>query len=252
MVVPHLLLVSFTGMIVCGGDMRKTLALVLALMLLWGCVQYANAPTATPVPAAEEIQYYPTVTPDIAETIIQQLPSRIFPKRYYESPNGNYFVAMAVSTARVERMKAGKWMLDVLWVYERNAGVALYPLILGVSDGDSYTPYLFPAYDDFPKEREAYFRYLEENFILEGGRLIFPRVQGDFVHRTGIDWESCGESTFCQVGQYMQEKYNLDRAVELGIVGINYPIPKGWALAWYWIPATDKNSLPESQEIDLP
>jgi hypothetical protein len=232
--------------------MRKTFAITLALMLLCGCAQYADTSNATPVPTAEETQYYPTPSPEIAESITQQLPAKIFPKRYYESPSGNYFVAMTVSTARIGQMTAGKWVLDVLWVYERNAGVSLYPLVLGVSDGNSYTPYLFPAYDDFPKERESYFRYLEENGILEAGRLIFPRVQGNFVNRTGIDWERCGESTFCQVGRYMQEKYNLDRAVQLGIVGINYPIPKGWALAWYWIPATDRNSLPESQKINLP
>jgi len=231
--------------------MRKTFALMLVL-LLWGCAQY-TASTPTPEAGeAGETQYYPTVSPEIASTIIEQLPPSVFPKRYYESTNGNYFVAMTVSTSRIEQMSAGKWMLDVLWVYERNAGTALYPLVLGVKDGDSYTPYLFPAYDDFPKERESYFRYLQENGILEAGRLIFPRVQGDFVHRTGIDWVSCGESTFCLVGRYMQEKYNLDRAVELGIVGINYPIPKGWALAWYWIPATDRNSLPERQKINLP
>jgi hypothetical protein len=228
-------------------------ALVLALMLLWGCAQYTDASTATPVPVTEETQFYPTVSPEIAESIIKQLPPGIFPKRYYETQNGNYFVAMTVSTGKIEQMTAGKWVLDVLWVYERNAGVVAYPLVLGVQDGDSYTPYLFPAYDDFPKEREAYFRYLEENGILEAGRLIFPRVQGDFVHRTRIDWEGCRESTtFCQVGRYMQGNYGLDRAVELGIVGINYPIPKGWALAWYWIPATDRNSLPESQKINLP
>jgi hypothetical protein len=192
------------------------------------------------------------VSPEIKESIIKQLPPGMFPKRYYESTDGNYFVAMTVSTGEIEQMTAGKWVLDVLWVYERNADTVFYPLVLGVQDGDSYTPYLFPAYDDFPKEREAYFRYLEENGILEAGRLIFPRVQGDFVHRTGIDWEGCGEGTFCQVGRYMQGNYGLDRAVELGIVGVNYPIPEGWALAWYWIPATDRNSLPESQKINLP
>lgn len=231
--------------------MRKMFALVLALIFLSGCAQH-TASNATPVPTAEEIRYYPTVSPEIKESIIKQLPPGMFPKRYYESTDGNYFVAMTVSTGEIEQMTAGKWVLDVLWVYERNADTVFYPLVLGVQDGDSYTPYLFPAYDDFPKEREAYFRYLKENGILEVGRLIFPRVQGDFVHRTGIDWEGCGEGTFCQVGRYMQGNYGLDRAVELGIVGVNYPIPEGWALAWYWIPATDRNSLPESQKINLP
>ncbi|GAP07486.1 MULTISPECIES: hypothetical protein [Anaerolinea] len=236
--------------------MRKTIVFMLALVLLAGCSLRATpTPTAAPRPTptpTEEVRYYPTVSPDIRTSLVNQLPSDTFPSRYYEPPEGNYFVAMTVSTGETGQMTAGKWTLDVLWVYERNASVVFYPLVLGVWDGNTYTPYLFPAYDEFPTDRESYFRYLDDNRILERGRLIFPRVQGDFVSRTGIDWQKCGESTFCQVGRFMQETYNLDRVVELGIVGVNYPIPEGWALAWYWIPSTEKNTMPGFDKVDLP
>lgn len=236
--------------------MRKTILLTLLLVFLAGCSFRATpAPTATPRSTStptEAVRYYPTVSPEIRTSLAKQLPLETFPKRYYELPEGNYFVAMTVSTGETGQMTVGKWTLDVLWVYERNTSVVFYPIVVGVWDEDKYTPYLYPAYDEFPVDRDGYFGYLQENRILEKGRLIFPRVQGEFVSRTGIDWKKCGDSTFCQVGCFMEEKYKLDHIVTSGIVGVNNPIPEGWALAWYWIPATEKNTMPGFEKVNLP
>ncbi len=238
--------------------MRKLLFLF--VLMLTGCGLMATpTPTRTPRPTAtptETPRYYPTVEPDLRDYLLKQLTKDSFPHRYYEESEGNYFVARTVSTGKTETIQIGNWTLDVLWVYERNASVVLYPLVVGVSDGKRYTPYMLDydgsSLDERFADRDKYFEYLTDNNIFERGRKFFPRVQGDFVSRTGIDWEKCGDNTFCQLGKYMQDTYKLDESVTSGIVGINYPIPEGWVLAWRWIPATDVNSAPGFQKVDLP
>ena len=239
--------------------MRKSLIVFAFMFALAGCGMFSTpAPTPTPPPTATPTQaprYYPTPEEKIKISLIQQLPKETFPKRYYEVPEGNYYVAMTISTGETGQMVVGDWTLDILWVYERNASVVLYPIVVGVWDGKTYTPYLYhgyPGYNEIPKERDVYLDYLQKHEIFDKGRLIFPRVQGDFVSRTGIDWQQCGENTFCRLGQYIEDKYHLDRLVEMGIVGVNTPIPEGWVLAWYWIPSTEVNTLPGFEKVELP
>jgi len=243
--------------------MRKLLFLF--VLLLTGCGLMATpTPTRTPRPTAtptEAPRYYPTVEPDLRDHLLKQLPKDSFPHRYYDSPDGNYFIARMVSTGKMETMQTGGWTLDVLWVYERNTSVVLYPLMLGVYDGQRYTPYMLD-YDGSSlegrfRDRDEYLEYLKDNNFLERGRKIFALVQGDFVSRTGIDWEKCGDSTFCQLGKFMQDTYGLDESVTSGIVGINYPIPEGWVLAWQSVPSTKPRLSPDeprqlSDKIDLP
>ena len=235
--------------------MRKLLFVVLALLLA-GCGLVATPtpnstprPTVTPTP---EPRYYPTADPQI----VQELRYRVQePKGYYHeftTPEGKtirYFSLMVVSTGETGRLQAGDFTLDILWVYERNRIVAQYPLVVGVQDGDAYVPY-YVGYAGTP-ERQTYLDYLQQNEILERGRRIFPSVSGDYISRSGIDWQSCGEDTFCRLGRYMQQTYSLDNKVINRVMGWN-AIPEGWALAWMWDAATDDNTLPEYQKVNLP
>ena len=141
--------------------------------------------------------------------------------------------------------------MGIVWVYQRNATASLYPVVVGVQDKDKYVPY-YVRYTGQPS-RDEYLTYLEKHGILDRGRLLFPLVEGNFIDwRTDIDWKACGQTLFCQLGWYMQETYRLDHDVLIGAVGVNSPIPEGWVLAWMWDAATDENTLPEYQKINLP
>lgn len=191
--------------------------------------------------------------------ILEQVPKPF--KGYYDEVTSldgtvySVFSLTVVSSGKIESLKAGDWNLDVVWVYERNGSPrpAFYPLVVGVEDKDGYTPY----YTRYAGEsnRDSYLKFLEERSILERGRLLFPgisSVKGGYVSLYGgIDWESCGGDTFCRLGQYMQDKFELDDEVTHQIMGA-FPIPEGWALAWMWDAATEDNADPQFMKIDLP
>lgn len=237
--------------------MRKlTLLLVSLLLVLAGCSFMATPtpsptprPTATPTPAP---RYYPTVDTQTA----QELRYRILePKDYYHesiSPDGTiirFFSLMVISSGKTGVMQAGDFVLDILWVYERNRIATQYPLVLGVQQGNTYVPYYVGYSGDI--ERQTYLDYLEQNGILDRGRKIYPSISGDFVSRSGVDWQTCGDSAFCRLGQYMQETYNLDYRLINRVMGWN-AIPEGWALAWMWDAATEKNFDPMFTKVDIP
>jgi hypothetical protein len=233
--------------------MRKLILLFLAFLLA-GCSLSATPtptpiPTATPTPAA---RYYPTADPQTAQ-LLRSLPE---PSDYYVelSPPGSQkvfkaFTLMVISSGETATMSAGDFVLDVLWVYERNRTVAYYPLVVGVQEGDTYTPY-YMGYAG-TAGRQEYLEFLQNNDILARGRKIFPFVEGDYVSRAGIDWQECGEDVVCRLGRHMQETYALDHQMQLGIVGVS-PIPEGWVLAFLWDAATATNTLPGEEKITLP
>lgn len=232
--------------------MRK-LILVVAFLLA-GCSLSPTpppTPTVTPTPAA---RYYSKPSKDVIAALLQQIPQKSVSQSYFEIPVDDgiikEFDIIVVSTGALDQIQVRDWSVDVVWVYHRNASVALYPLIVGVQDGGNYIPYYF-HYNGQPA-RDDYLTYLAEHGILERGRKLYPFVR-DFVDpKTDIDWLACGSDTFCQVGRYMQETYNLDHAVVSGVIGVDNPILAGWALAWNWVAATDENTLPEYQKVNLP
>lgn len=239
-------------------EVKKTMRKLLLLFafLLAGCSLAptptpAPVPTATPTPAA---RYYSKPGKDVVTSLMQQIPQNWVSQSYSELSTDDgvikEFVLTAVSTGALDKIQVQDWVIDVVWVYHRNASVALYPLIVGVQDGGNYIPYYF-RYNGQPA-RDDYLTYLAEHGILERGRILSPFVR-DFVDpKTDIDWLACGSDTFCQVGRYMQETYNLDHAVVSGVIGVDNPIPEGWILAWKWDAATDENTLPEYQKVNLP
>lgn len=239
--------------------MRKTIVFMLALVLLAGCSLRATpAPTATPRPTptpTEEMRFYPKPDASLRQELLYRVPK---PNPYYKevtAPDGRkyeLFGLMVISSGKTETFKAGNYDLDVVWVYERNLDAAYYPLVVGVWDGETYTPY-YAGYTGAP-ERQAYLMFLEEKGILERGRKLFPSVadkSGGYVslHKQ-IEWDRCGDSTYCRLGKYMQETYQMDRKVIGQYAGLD-PIPEGWALAWMWDAAME-NYLPSEQKIDLP
>ncbi len=234
--------------------MRK-LILLLLFFLVAGC-SFKPAPAVTPIPTVTPTpaaRYYPTADPQTAQALLSQVE---IPKDYYHEkklPDGTkiqYFFLEVISSGEITTMSAGDFVLDVVWVYERNRTVAYYPLVVGAQEGETYTPY-YMGYAGAAK-RQEYLDFLQNNDILGRGRRIYPSITGDYVSRGGIDWQGCGESVFCRLGKYMQDTYALDHQVELGIVGVNAPIPEGWALAFLWDAATNDNALPEYQKINLP
>ncbi len=243
--------------------MRK-LVLLLVSLLLVGCgLRSTPTPSPTPRPTmtpTPEPRYYPTPDYETSKMILEQVPKPF--KGYYSeitSPiDGTVYSAFSltvVSSGKIESLRAGDWSLDVVWVYERNGSPrpAFYPLVVGVEDKDRYTPYYTRYLGEH--NRNSYLKYLGEHAILERGRLLFPgieSVKGGYVSLYGgIDWQSCGEGTFCRLGQYMQEKFGLDDDVTHQIMGA-FPIPEGWALAWMWDAATEENADPQFMKINLP
>lgn len=238
--------------------MRKLVFLLVSLLLA-GCglaptptPRPTPRPTATPTPAPK---YYPTPEKNIVVSLIQQIPKEWVSQPYQEIPTDDgvikRFVIIAISTERLERMQIRDWQVDVVWVYQRGATASLYPLVVGVQSEDKYIPY-YVRYTGQPV-RDEYMLYLKKHGILDRGRLLFPFVEGNFIDlRTDIDWDACGETLFCHLGKYMQETYRLDHDVLLGAVGANTPIPDGWVLPWTWNAATDENTLPEYQKVNLP
>lgn len=230
--------------------MRKLILVLIFAFLLAGCSLSptpapTSVPVATPTPA---VRYYSKPSKDVVATLIQQIPQRVVSQTYFELPTDDgiikEFDIFAVSTGDLDQIQVQNWLVDVVWVYHRNASVSLYPLVVGVQDGNRYVPYYF-HYTGQPA-RDDYLTYLAENGILERGRKVYPFVR-DFVDpQTGVDWQACGTTTFCQLGRYMQETYNLDRAVVSGVIGVDNPIPAGWALAWNWVaaPGEEKIALP--------
>lgn len=222
---------------------------LLVLPLLAGCGLTATPtpsplpwPTATLTPAP---RYYPTPDTQTAQELLYRVPE---PEDYYSefTPDGTRvfksFSLMVVSSGNTGTLQAGNFMLDVLWVYERNRVVAYYPLVLGVQEGETYTPYYLAHEGEI--ERQAYLELLEQEGILERGRRFFPSIGGEFVSRSGIDWSSCNRGVLCRLGQYMQETYALDNKLIHRTMGWQ-PIPEGWALAWMWdVATTDKITLP--------
>lgn len=233
--------------------MRKLIFLLL-FFLLAGC-SLKPVPAATAIPTVTSTPkepYYPPVDLAIKTAIVEQIPS-LPPYEEFTTDDGTLvrrMVLIAISSGKTDTLQAGDWTLDVVWVYERNASVSFYPLVMGVQEGDTYTPY-YMGYAG-AAERQEYLDFLQKNDILERGRRIYPSITGDYVSRAGIDWQGCGESVFCRLGRYMQETYALDRQVQLGIVGVNSPIPEGWALAFLWNVATEDNTLPEYIKVNLP
>lgn len=238
--------------------MRK-LTLLLVSLLLAGCGLMATPtqtptprPTATPTP---ELRYYPMAEKDVVVSLIKQIPKEWVSRSYEEIPIADgvikRFVLIAVSTGRLEQIQINDWLVDVVWIYHRNATASLYPLVVGVQEGESYSPYYVRYTGQF--ERDEYLAYLKEHGILDKGRLLFPSVKGDFVDRkTDIDWQACGETLFCRLGRYMEETYGLDHSVVSGGAGLNTPILEGWVLAWMWDAAIDENTLPKYQKVNLP
>ncbi|WP_322508706.1 hypothetical protein [Anaerolinea sp.] len=235
--------------------MRK-LVILLVSLLLAGCgLVPTPTPSPTPRPTVTPTQaprYYPTVDPQTSQEIRYRVQE---PKDYYHeslAPDGTiikFFSLMVISSGKTGVMQAGDFVLDVLWVYERNRIATQYPLIIAVQEGKTYTPYYVGYSGDI--DRQTYLEYLEQNGILDRGRKIFPSVSGDFVNRSGIDWQACGDSTFCRLGQYLQETYDLDYRLINRVMGWN-AIPEGWALAWMWDAATEENSDPQFMKINLP
>lgn len=237
--------------------MRKLLFLF--VFLLTGCGLMATpAPTRTPRPTAtptEAPRYYPTLDASMQQELLYRVPK---PKVYYRKvslPDGTkyeMFSLMVISSGKTDTLKAGKYDLDVVWVYERNLHAAYYPLVVGVWDGETYTPY-YLAYTGDP-DRQAYLAYLEEQGVLERGRKLFPSVSdqsGGYVSLSKrIEWERCGDDTYCELGKYMQDTYGVDNWVTDQLMGL-YPIPEGWALAWMWDAAME-NFLPNERIVDLP
>jgi len=151
------------------------------------------------------------------------------------------------SSGRREKKRLAGFEVDLLWVYERNAvGVVQYPLVLGVQEGESYTPFYVYAEK---RQRQAYLADLGESGLLERGHRLFPVLSGEFVDRKGIDWGACGEAVFCRLGRSMQETYDMDALVINQLAG---QIPQGWLLAWPWDAATAWNADPNFIQIDLP
>lgn len=238
----------------------RTRVLVLALVL-WtaGCqAKSASLPSSVAMTATPTLapRTYPTLDPGLRQELMARLPKPGMP--YYhqqQAPDGTQyeiFVLMVVSSGKTDVLQAGGYTLDVVWVYERNAvGAVQYPLVVGVWDGASYTPYYIPYFLEHKHsrvERQEYLAYLADHNILERGRYLFPVVDdevGGYVSLYGqIDWQKCGETTFCQVGRYMQETYRLDAILIGQAMGLN-PVPAGWALAWMWDADTDRLDLPD-------
>ncbi len=237
--------------------MRKVTLLFVSLLLV-GCGLMAtptpsptSRPTATPTPT-QTPKYYPTADPQTAQELRYRLQE---PGGYYHevtAPDGlqfKYFSLLVISSGEIGTLQIGNFALDILWVYERNRIVAKYPLVLGVQEGNTYVPY-YVGYSGTP-ERQTYLDYLQQHGILERGRKIFPSISGSYVSRKGIEWQSCGKDVFCRLGRYMQDTYSQDYKVINRVMGWEV-IPEGWALAWMWDAATDANSIPEAQKIDLP
>ncbi len=236
--------------------MRPGIALLLAACTLVGCLAGPAEPMPTPHPTATLTpapRYYPTLDPSLRQELMYRIPK---PEPYYHLDrlaDGREYEAFrfeVVSSGQTSTLQAGQYTLDVVWVYERNAvGAVQYPLVVGAWDGTAYTPY-YTRFRRFHQpghttERQSYLAYLEENEILARGRYLLPNIadrKGGFVSLYGlIDWQKCGETTFCQVGRYMQTTYQLDAAVVGQYLGLN-PIPEGWALAWMWDAATTENT----------
>lgn len=244
--------------------MRKWLLIAL-VVLLSGCGLLTSpepTPTTTPRPTVTptpEPRYYPTADPQTTKAVLEQV-YKPYQAYYLEATSPvdgtvySTFSLTVVSSGKTDVFKTGDWRLDVVWVYERNSNPkpAFYPLVVGVEGKDGYTPYYTRYTGD--RDRGSYLRYLDERSILERGRLLFPgieSVKGGYVSLWGIDWKACGEDEFCRLGQYIQEQYGLDDEVTHQIMGA-FPIPEGWVLAWMWDAATDENTLPEYQKINLP
>ena len=230
------------------------------MFALAGCGMFST-PAPTPIPHPTETptqapRYYPTLDASMRQEWLYRIPK---PKTYYQKitlPDGTdyeSFGLMVISSGKMDTLAAGKYDLDVVWVYERSLNAAYYPLVVGVWDGEIYTPY-YVGYQGEP-ERQTYLAFLEEQGVLERGRKLFPSVSdesGGYVSLySKIEWERCGDSVYCQLGKYMQDTYGLDSRVTGQFMGTD-PIPEGWALAWMWDAATEENSDPCCIMIDLP
>lgn len=230
--------------------MRNILNLVSFLaILLTACGHAANTPiplppTLTPTPAP---RYYPTVSPDVRQAMLYAM-NKPFGSYYQEAVDENgkthrFIMLTAVSSGETATTIVSDWTVDVAWVYERNAaGVAYYPLVIGVQEGEQYQPY----YTRYAlSQREAYLAYLAEREILKRGRVLYASVAGNFVSPGEIDWRACGETLFCRLGRYMQERFGLDHLV---IAQLAQQFPEGWMLAWEWDAATEENTSPDAWE----
>lgn len=240
--------------------MRKTIVFMLALVLLAGCSLRATpTPTAAPRPTptpTEEVRYYPKPDAGLRQELLYRVPK---PNPYYKevtAPDGTKyetFGLMVVSSGKTETFKAGNYDLDVVWVYERNLDAAYYPLVVGVWDGETYTPYYTRYEGEY--SRDAFLNYLHSQGILDRGRILYPTIgskkNGYVSLHKQIEWDRCGDSTYCRLGKYMQETYQMDRKVIGQYAGLD-PIPEGWALAWMWDAATEENTDPAFIKVDLP
>ncbi len=238
--------------------MRKWILLIVSLLLVGCGLKATPTPSPTPRPTAtptEAPRYYPTLEASMKQELLYRVSK---PRAYYQAvnaPDGTKYESfgfMVISSGKVETLKAGKYDLDIVWVYERNLNAAYYPLVVGVWDGEAYTPY-YTRYTG-EKERTAYIAYLDSSGILDRGRILYPTIgakKGGYVSMYKIEWDKCGDSTYCRLGKYMQDTYGLDNHVIGQFMGL-YPIPEGWALAWMWDAATEENSDPEYIKIDLP
>jgi hypothetical protein len=241
--------------------MQRTVLVLITLVVLAGCGVFRPEPTPTNVPRPTATptaapRYYPTLDASTRQELLYRVPK---PKNYFREvvlPDGakyEMFGLMVVSSGKVDTLKAGPYDLDVVWVYERNQDTAYYPLVIGVWDGKTYTPYYVGYAGE--KDRTAYLAYLKDKGILERGRKLFPSITDQSGGYVGllkrIDWEQCGDNTYCLLGKYMQDTYGLDDEMVYQLMGL-YPIPEGWALAWRWGAATEENSDPSFIKIDLP
>jgi len=226
----------------------KRFVLVLFSFLLASCAAATPAPTVIPFPTVSSGKSYPAVSPDIKQVVLAdvQKPDVAFDGTLNVKviSSGEFYTANTIINGQ-------EYALDLLTVYERNTSVVAYPLVVGVLKDGMYVPF-YSVYDG-EQSRGAYLAYLEEHDILTRGRRLYPELYGDFVTENGIDWSRCGQTPLqCEVGEYMAQQYNLDEFLYQQMLGVNQPIPEGWALAWTWSAATPDNTLPGFDKVVLP
>jgi len=227
--------------------MKRFVSMLFSLFLVSCAATPATTPTLIPFPTVP-VKGYPAVSQDIKQVVLAEVQK---PDVAFDGvlnvkviSSGDFYTANITINGQ-------EYALDLLMVYERNTSVAAYPLVVGVLKGDTY----MPSYSGYDGEgnREAYLDYLEAHDILARGRRLYPELYGDIVTENGIEWNRCGLPPLqCEVGAYMTQQYNLDEFLYQQMLGVNQPIPDGFALAWTWSAATPENTLPGFDKVVLP
>ena len=199
---------------------------LLAVLFLAGC--QADVPaTSEPSPVPTRSQAYdPEVPGPDRDAIIAGAPRKIRAYEEFTPPDWKE----TVSSLSVSLVSAGDeiitrdidingntYRVDTIWVYERNLDVSLYPLAVGIDDGEIYHPLSSNILSEEtpPVGRDAYLAYLLDNGLIERGRSISASLsslsQTGFLSSTGIDWSRCDESDFlCVLGKEMSSRYQMD------------------------------------------